>query len=102
MHKEKKTKIISNGSIITKHPLINIFIYFIIFPLYKFWALYSRHSPSFPVSSSLFLFSFSYVLEFFYELKRHIKSPLKHRSYRFLCFDLSKSICSFLPELSSI
>jgi hypothetical protein len=35
----KENKIISKGSIILKHSLINIFIYFITFPLYKFWAL---------------------------------------------------------------
>jgi hypothetical protein len=38
----KENQIISKGSIIPKHPLINIFIYFIIIPLYKF-ALYKSY-----------------------------------------------------------
>jgi hypothetical protein len=48
MQKEnKRNQLISKGSIIPKHQHINIFIYFIIFLLYKFWALHLAFAYNF-------------------------------------------------------
>jgi hypothetical protein len=49
----KVTQIISKDSIIPKHPLINIFIYFIIFSLYKFLALHFSHVCAAPSQAPL-------------------------------------------------